>query len=77
MNLGHPFLIFHLCKQAGVHFTNQEDLFHPIKSIVVRKRKGGPEPQVNIDFSHKATSEEEDEAKEEAIEPTVDCLPNM
>ena len=33
MNLGHPFLIFQLCKQADVQSLNQEDLLHPIKAI--------------------------------------------
>ena len=69
--MGHPFLIFQLCKKARVQSSNQEDLLHPIKAIQVRRRKGAHEPQVNIDSGHEDTSEEEDEDKEQAIEPTI------
>ena len=70
MNLGHPFLIFQLCKRAEVQSSNQEDLLHPIKAIQVRKRKGAPEPQFNIDSNHEDTSEENG-ANEQATEPTI------
>ena len=33
MNLGHPFLIFGLCKQAGVPLDDNEAWLHPIKAI--------------------------------------------
>ena len=33
MNLGHPFLIFGLCKQAGVPLDTNEAWLHPIKAI--------------------------------------------
>ena len=70
MNLGYPFLIFQLFKQADVQCSNHEDLLHLIKAIQVRKMKGVLEHQGNIDSSHEETSEEEKEDKEEAIEPT-------
>ena len=52
MNLGHPFIIFQLCKQVGVKVLNQEDLLHPIKAIVLRKKKGDlrPQSQGMVDF---------------------------
>ena len=71
MNLGHPFLIFQLCKQADVQSSNQEDLLHPIKAIQVRTRKGILEPRCIVDSSNESTSEEEEEDKEKAIEPTI------
>ena len=37
MNIGHPFLIYGLCKQAGVPLQNNEAWIHPIKAIIVKK----------------------------------------
>ena len=37
MNLGHPFLIYGLCKNVGVPLETNEALIHPIKAIVVKK----------------------------------------
>ena len=37
----HPFLIYGLCKQAGVHLEDNESLIHPIKAIMVKKDKPG------------------------------------
>ena len=41
MNLGHPFLIYGLCKQAGVPLQDNEAWIHPIKAIMVKKDKPG------------------------------------
>ena len=39
MNLGHPFLIYGLCKQVGVPLEDNEAWIHPIKAIMVKKDK--------------------------------------
>ena len=39
MNLGHPFLIYGLCKNAGVPLEDKEAWIHPIKAIAVKKDK--------------------------------------
>ena len=39
MNLKHPFLIYGLCKQAGVPVEDNEAWIHPIKAIMVKKDK--------------------------------------
>ena len=36
MNLGHPFLIYGLCKQVGVPLQNNEAFIYPIKAIMVK-----------------------------------------
>ena len=41
MNLGHPFLIFGLCKQAGVPLDTNEAWLHPIKTISVKRDTPG------------------------------------
>ena len=41
MNLGHPFLIYSLCKQFGVPLEDNEAWIHPIKAIMVKKDKQG------------------------------------
>ena len=41
MNLGHPFLIYDLCKQAGVPLEDNEAWIHLIKVIMVKKDKSG------------------------------------
>ena len=41
MNLGHPFLIYGLCKNARVSLEDNEAWIHPIKAIVVKKDKSG------------------------------------
>ena len=41
MNLGQPFLIFGLCKKAGVPLEDNEAWIHPIKAISVKKDKPG------------------------------------
>ena len=41
MNLGLPFLIYGLCKQARVPLEDNEAWIHPIKVIIVKKDKPG------------------------------------
>ena len=41
MNLGHPFLIYGLCKRVGVPLEDNEAWIHPIKAIMVKKDKPG------------------------------------
>ena len=41
MNLGHPFLLFGLCKRVGVPLEDNEAWIHPIKAISVKKDKPG------------------------------------
>ena len=46
MNLGHPFLIYGLCKQVGIPLENNESWIHLIKAIMVKKDKPGvPRPE--------------------------------
>ena len=46
MNLGHPFLIFGLCKRVGVTLEDNEAWIHPIKAISFKKDKlGVPLPE--------------------------------
>ena len=41
MNLGHPFLIYGLCKQAGMPLEDNEAWIYLIKAIMVKKDKLG------------------------------------
>ena len=72
-NLGYPFLIYQLCKNVGVEISNQEEWFHVIKSIQMKKKGKGtlPQPEGNIDSEDEATSEEEEEKEDEegALKP--------
>ena len=46
MNLGHPFLIFELCKRVGIPLEDNEAWIHPIKAISFKKDKPGvPRPK--------------------------------
>ena len=46
MNLGYLFLIYELCKKAGVPLISDEAWIHPIKGIAVMKNKPGvPRPE--------------------------------
>ena len=46
MNLGHPFLSYGLCKQAGVPLEDNEAWIYSIKAIMVKKYKlGVPRPE--------------------------------
>ena len=58
MNLGHPFLIFGLCKRAGVPLDDNEAWLHPIKAISVKQDKPGvPRPKGAYDSSHEPSDE--------------------
>ena len=48
MNLRHPFLIYDLCKQAGVPLEDNEAWIHPIKVIMVKKNKSGVPRQEEV-----------------------------
>ena len=60
MNLGHPFLIFGLCKQAGVPLDDNEAWLHPIKAISVKRDTPGvPQPEWVYDSGHEPSDEDE------------------
>ena len=60
MNLGHPFLIFGLCKRAGVPLDDNEAWLHPIKAIYVKRDKPGvPRPEGVYDSGHEPKDEDE------------------
>ena len=60
MNLGHPFLIYGMCKNAGVPLEDKEAWIHPIEAIVVKKYKlSVPRSNVVYDSSHEPSDEEE------------------
>ena len=60
MNLGHPFLIYNLCKQVGVPLEDNEAWIHPIKVIMVKKDKPGvPRPEEVYDSDNKPSDEDE------------------
>ena len=60
MNLGHPFLIYGLCKRAGVPLYDNEAWLHPIKAISVKRDKSGiPRPEGAYDFGHEPLDEDE------------------
>ena len=59
MNLGHPFLIYGLCKQVGVPLEDNEAWIHPIKAIMVKCDKPGvPRPEV-YDSNNEPSDEDE------------------
>ena len=60
MNLGHPFLIYDLCKQVGVPLEDNEAWIHPIKAIMVQKDKPGvPRPEEVYDSSNEPSDEDD------------------
>ena len=60
MNLGHPFLIFGLCKRVGVPLEDNEAWIHPIKTISVKKDKPGvPRPESMYDSGNEPSYEDE------------------
>ena len=60
MNLGHPFLIYGLCKNVGVPLEDNEAWIHSIKAIVVKKDKPEVPRSVAIyDSGHEPLDEEE------------------
>ena len=60
MNLGHPFLIYGLCKRAGVPLDDNEAWLHPIKAISVKRDKSGvPRPEGVYDSGYEPSDEDE------------------
>ena len=60
MNLGHPFLIYGLCKQAEVPLNDNEAWLHPIKAISVKWDKPSvPRPEETYDSGHEPSDEDE------------------
>ena len=60
MNLGHPFLIFGLCKQARVPLDDIEAWLHPIKAISVKRDTPGvPRPEGPYESGHEPSDEDE------------------
>ena len=60
MNLGHPFLIFGLCKRAGVPLDDNEAWLHPIKAISIKRDTPGvPRPEEPYDSGHEPSDEDE------------------
>ena len=60
MNLGHPFLIYCLCKRAGVPLEDNEAWIHPIKAIMVKRDKPGvPRREAVYDSGNEPSYEDE------------------
>ena len=60
ITLGHPFLIYGMCKNAGVLLEGNEAWIHPIKVIIVKKDKSGVPRSVAVyDSGHEPSDEEE------------------
>ena len=60
MNLGHPFLIYGLCKQVGVPLEDNEAWIHLIKAIIVKKDKSGvPRLEEVYDSGNEPSDEDE------------------
>ena len=60
MNLGHPFLIYGLCKQVGVPLEDNEAWIHPIKATMVKNDKLGiPRPEEVYDSGNEPSNKEE------------------
>ena len=60
MNLGHPFLIFGLCKKARVPLEDNETWIHPIKAIFVKKDKPSVPWPDKVHYSGNEPSDEKD-----------------
>ena len=60
MNLGHPFLIYGLCKQVGVPLEDNEAWIHLIKEVMVKKDNPGVlRPEEVYDSSNEPSDEDE------------------
>ena len=60
MNLGHPFLIYGLCKQGRVPLEDNEAWIHPIKAIMVKRDKPGvPCPKAMYELGNEPLDEDE------------------
>ena len=60
MNLGHPFLIYGLRKQAGVPLEDNEAWIHPIKTTMVKRDKPGVQRSEALYDSGNEPSDEEE-----------------
>ena len=60
VNLGQPFKIYGLCKQAGVPLEDNESWIHPIKAIMVKKDKSGVSRSEEVYDSNNEPSNEEE-----------------
>ena len=59
MNLGHPFLIYGICKQAGVPLEDNEAWIHPIKVIMVKRDKSDvPRAEAVYDSGNEPSNED-------------------
>ena len=60
MNLGYPFFIYGLCKQAEVPLEDNEAWIHSIKAIMVKCDKPGvPRPEAMYDSGNETSDEDE------------------
>ena len=60
MNLGHPFLIYGLCKRSGVPLEDNVAWINPIKAIMVKRDKPGvPRPEGVYDSGNEPSDEDE------------------
>ena len=60
MNLGHPLLIYGLCKQAGEPLEDNEAWIHPIKAIMVKRDKPGvPRTEAVYDLGNEPSDKDE------------------
>ena len=60
MNMGHPFLIYGLCKRAGVPLEDNEAWIHLITAISVKRDKlGVPRPEGTYDSGNEPSDEED------------------
>ena len=60
MNLGHPFLIFGLCKKVEVPLEDNKAWIHDIKAISIKKDKSGvPRPKEVYDSDNEPSDEDE------------------
>ena len=70
-NLGHPTLIFKLCKKAGVPFTPLEEKIEPPIGITVRKDESHNDQQIPRAPQYEALDSEEGAEDKEKDEPTM------
>ena len=59
MNLGHPFLIYGLCKQVGVPLEDNEAWIHSIKIMVKKDKLGVLRPEKVYDSRNEPFDENE------------------
>ena len=60
MNLGHLFLIYGLCKLAGVPLEDNKAWIHSIKAIMVKRDKPSiPCPEAMYDLGNEPSDEDE------------------